>query len=120
MQNAEAESMPGPPERTGPLRISLPNREISLLGGADDRANFIVILTDDQRVDTVWAMPKVLKHLARPGITFKRGFVSNSLCCPSRVAGSVQKYTTGGRWQFALAAPKPDLKVPPRRRSMPA
>jgi arylsulfatase A-like enzyme len=64
-------------------------------GGTDDRPNFIVILTDDQRADTLWAMPKVLRHLAQPGITFTRGFVSNSLCCPSRATILTGRYSHG-------------------------
>ncbi|HEY2788246.1 MAG TPA: sulfatase [Gaiellales bacterium] len=48
------------------------------------RPNIVVILTDDQRFDTLWAMPQVQSLLVDHGITFKNAFVTNSFCCPSR------------------------------------
>jgi arylsulfatase A-like enzyme len=47
--------------------------------------NIIVVMTDDQRWDTLRSMPNV-KALAREGVTYTNAFVPNSLCCPSRVA----------------------------------
>ena len=44
----------------------------------------VVIVTDDQRADTLWAMPHVRRLLADEGVTFTRAVVSNPLCCPSR------------------------------------
>ena len=46
--------------------------------------NIVLILTDDQRTDTLWAMPVVQSELVAKGISFSNGFVVNSLCCPSR------------------------------------
>ena len=48
------------------------------------RPNIVLILTDDQRFDTLWAMPTVESQLVAKGIEFTNGFVSNPLCCPSR------------------------------------
>lgn len=48
--------------------------------------NVVLILTDDQRWDTVSEMPTVMSDLAGRGITFERGYVSNPLCCPSRAS----------------------------------
>jgi N-acetylglucosamine-6-sulfatase len=45
--------------------------------------NVIVILTDDQVIDTLQKMPHVLDLVDR-GTSFDRAFVSNPLCCPSR------------------------------------
>jgi len=45
--------------------------------------NVILILTDDQVIGTLQKMPHVLDLVAR-GISFRRAFVSNPLCCPSR------------------------------------
>jgi arylsulfatase A-like enzyme len=45
-----------------------------------------VILTDDQRWDTLDAMPSVQSELVQHGATFANAFVSNSLCCPSRAS----------------------------------
>ena len=48
------------------------------------RTNIIVILTDDQRWDTLWSMPNVQRLLVHHGVTFANSFVTNPLCCPSR------------------------------------
>lgn len=50
------------------------------------RPNFIVILTDDQRSDTLQFMPRVRARLAQRGITFRNAFVTTALCCPSRAS----------------------------------
>jgi arylsulfatase A-like enzyme len=48
------------------------------------KPNVVLILTDDQRWDTLWAMPNVQSLLVGHGVTFSNGFVANALCCPSR------------------------------------
>jgi N-acetylglucosamine-6-sulfatase len=48
--------------------------------------NIVLILTDDQRTGTLWAMPKVRQLLGDHGITFKNAFVTNPICCPSRAS----------------------------------
>ena len=48
------------------------------------RPNVVVLMTDDQHVDSVRLMPNVQRLLAGRGITFTSSFVSYSLCCPSR------------------------------------
>ena len=50
------------------------------------RPNVVLILTDDQRWDTLWAMPTVERLLASHGVTFRNYFVTTSLCCPSRAS----------------------------------
>jgi N-acetylglucosamine-6-sulfatase len=51
-----------------------------------DAPNVLVILTDDQRHDTISAMPELRTVLQSKGVTYKNGFVVNSLCCPSRAS----------------------------------
>lgn len=46
--------------------------------------SIVLVLTDDQRWDTLWAMPTVERSLVAHGVTFTRSFVANPLCCPSR------------------------------------
>ena len=46
--------------------------------------NIVVILTDDQRWDTLPTMPNVTSELVGKGTTFANAFVENPLCCPSR------------------------------------
>src|SRR5919204_6497550 len=54
--------------------------------GTPSSPNIVVIVTDDQRWDTLWAMPAVQAQVADRGVMFSNGFVVNSLCCPSRAS----------------------------------
>jgi arylsulfatase A-like enzyme len=49
-----------------------------------DLPDIVVILTDDQRVETLAGMPRVQSLLVDRGTTFSRAMVPTSLCCPSR------------------------------------
>ena len=61
------------------------------------RPSIVFILTDDQRWDTLFAMPNVQALLGDHGITFANAFVSNAVCCPSRASILTGNYshTTG-------------------------
>ena len=48
--------------------------------------NIMVILTDDQRWDSLSLMPTVESELVGNGLTFTNAFVENPLCCPSRTS----------------------------------
>ncbi|HET9250136.1 MAG TPA: sulfatase, partial [Actinomycetota bacterium] len=48
--------------------------------------DIVLIVTDDQRWDTLWAMPTLSERLAGEGVTFPDAFVVNPLCCPSRAS----------------------------------
>ncbi|MGZ8630943.1 MAG: sulfatase family protein, partial [Actinomycetota bacterium] len=74
---------------------------------AAGRPNVVLIVTDDQRWDTLSRMPGVRRVLGDPGVTFENAFVSNSLCCPSRASiltgaysHTTGVYTNGGRYGF--------------------
>ena len=60
------------------------------------RPNIVLVLTDDQRADTLDAMPNVRALLAAHGVTFSNMFVTTSLCCPSRasiLSGEYSRHT---------------------------
>jgi N-acetylglucosamine-6-sulfatase len=57
-----------------------------LAGPASGQPNVVLIVTDDQRWDTLWAMPTVQAELVAKGVTFSNAFVVNPLCCPSRAS----------------------------------
>ncbi|MGQ0670222.1 MAG: sulfatase family protein [Actinomycetota bacterium] len=59
--------------------------------------SILLIVTDDQRYDTLWAMPTVQERLIGRGVTFDNAFVVNPLCCPSRASILTGDYshTTG-------------------------
>ncbi|MGC1166950.1 MAG: sulfatase [Solirubrobacterales bacterium] len=66
--------------------------------------NFVVIQTDDQTIDQLYAtytppgggpipaMPNTLAAIAAKGMTFNRYYVSYPLCCPSRVSLLTGRY----------------------------
>jgi hypothetical protein len=53
--------------------------------------DIVLILTDDQRWDTLWAMPTVRRLLIDRGVLFTRGYVVNPVCCPSRATSRSAK-----------------------------
>jgi N-acetylglucosamine-6-sulfatase len=59
--------------------------------------NIVLILTDDQRWDSLRYMPHVRADLMSRGMTFANAFVSNPLCCPSRstILTGNYSHTTG-------------------------
>jgi arylsulfatase A-like enzyme len=50
----------------------------------DDRPNFLIIITDDQRFDTMEFMPMTKELIFDQGVTFSQGYVTTPYCCPSR------------------------------------
>lgn len=71
---------------------------------AKQRPSFVVIQTDDQTLDQLYAtftvpggvplvaMPNTLDLIAAKGVTFNRYYVSYPLCCPSRVSLLTGRY----------------------------
>jgi N-acetylglucosamine-6-sulfatase len=57
---------------------------LALAPVAHARPNIVVLMTDDQTLDSMFAMPKTVELLGDKGTTFTRSFASYSLCCPSR------------------------------------
>ena len=50
----------------------------------DERPNFLIIVTDDQRYDTMEYMPDTQQLIFDQGVTFTNAFITTPLCCPSR------------------------------------
>ncbi len=59
---------------------------------AESRPNILVIMTDDQTVDQMRALPKTRALLGARGTTFANSFVDFSLCCPSRATFLTGQY----------------------------
>ena len=71
----------------------------------DDRPNIVLVLTDDQRWDTLSAMPIVLDRLVERGVHFRNAFVTIAECCPSRaslLSGGFHVQQTGVKSNAAL------------------
>lgn len=60
-------------------------------------STIVLVVTDDQRFDTLWAMPTVTAELVRRGASFPEAFVVNPICCPSRatILTGAYSHTTG-------------------------
>ena len=66
------------------------------------KPNVVLIVTDDQRWDTLMMMPNVRKLLGNEGVTFENAFVVNALCCPSRASiFTGDRTATHGVWTNA-------------------
>jgi N-acetylglucosamine-6-sulfatase len=61
--------------------------------GQQSRPNVLVLLTDDQTLESMRVMAGVRSVLGAAGTTFQRAFVSNPLCCPSRATLYTGQYT---------------------------
>jgi N-acetylglucosamine-6-sulfatase len=59
---------------------------------AAERPNVVVIMTDDQTVESLRVMPSVQRLLAGEGVTFTNSIVSDPLCCPSRATFLTGQY----------------------------
>ena len=74
-----------PGAATGPVQVDTTDGSVS----SDPfvvQPNIVVILTDDQRWDSLPLMPTVESQLVGNGLTFTNAFVENPLCCPSRAS----------------------------------
>lgn len=56
------------------------------------RPNVVVLMTDDQTVESLRVMPNVERLLVDQGATFDNSFVSFPLCCPSRATFLTGQY----------------------------
>jgi len=76
--------------RAGAAALALPFFEVGKLYAAEERPNFVFILTDDQRYDAMscaghpFAKTPNIDRIANEGARFANAFVTISLCSPSR------------------------------------
>lgn len=68
------------------LAIGAPFASAAQAETEDARPSILLIVTDDQRWDTLWAMPRVQRRVVDRGTTFHEAFVVNPICCPSRAS----------------------------------
>ena len=64
---------------------------------AVNRPNVVVIMTDDQTVESLRVMGNVRSLLAAQGVTFDNNFASYPLCCPSRATFLTGQYAHNHR-----------------------
>jgi arylsulfatase A-like enzyme len=73
------------------LTVALPERDAPSQTAAA-RPNIVVIVTDDQRADSLEVMPQTRAFLGDGGVTFPQAFVATPLCCPSRASIMTGRY----------------------------
>ncbi|MGH2992558.1 MAG: sulfatase family protein [Solirubrobacterales bacterium] len=66
-------------------------------GYSQDAPNVVVVMTDDQAVDTMRAMPRTRHLVGRQGVKFNNAVVSFPLCCPSRATFLTGQYAHNHR-----------------------
>ena len=76
---------------TGMLAVSGPGR-VGRAQTVDPLPNFVVIVTDDQRADTMEVMPKTTQWFMSSGRRFTNGYATTPLCCPSRASIFTGRY----------------------------
>ena len=72
------------------LAAAAPPAPAAAPAAAAERPNLVVIMTDDQTVAELSAMPRTRRLIAAKGVRFDRSYVSYPVCCPSRAT-----YLTG-------------------------
>jgi N-acetylglucosamine-6-sulfatase len=79
--------------------LTLPTTPASALEPAP---NIVVIMTDDQGIGFLDAMPAVESLIRDHGVQFDNAFVPTSLCCPSRASllSGLYSHTTGVYYTF--------------------
>jgi N-acetylglucosamine-6-sulfatase len=66
------------------LSIALISPESQSANQDAERPNFLIIITDDQRLDTMQYMPRTQALIGDQGVTFSSAYATTPLCCPSR------------------------------------
>jgi len=77
-------------------------------GAPATKPNFLIILTDDQRPDTMHMMPKTKERIFGQGCEFKKAYVTTPLCCPSRSSILTGQYAS----RHGVTHNSAPLKVP--------
>jgi len=63
-----------------------PDTPVSSSATLPSRPNILIILSDDQRYDTMDYMPRTVARIFKEGVTFPNAYITTSLCCPSRAS----------------------------------
>ena len=61
-------------------------------GAQQQRPNVVVLMTDDQTVESLRVMPRTRELIAGGGVEFANSFVNYALCCPSRATFLTGQY----------------------------
>ena len=92
-------AQPGAAVSREPDGPSSPTQPVDLppVGERTGRPDVVVVLTDDQRRDTLRYMPAVQRLLVAEGTRYTQAMVPTSLCCPSRATTLTGRYAHTSR-----------------------
>ena len=76
--------------RHGPARAGAAQRAAPEEAAA--KPNIVVVMTDDQTLEQMSALPRTRKLIGTQGVKFKRFYVTDPLCCPSRATFLTGQY----------------------------
>ena len=94
----------------GPVGAALaptpePSAQAAVARDNAEPPNVLLILTDDQRANTLVGMPNVMEELVGEGTTYPNSFVPTSWCCPSRASLLSGKFAhNSGVWENLQAS----------------
>jgi arylsulfatase A-like enzyme len=71
---------------TGCQPFTGPHTPVSSSPTLPTRPNILIILSDDQRYDTMDYMPRTVARIFKEGVAFPNAYITTSLCCPSRAS----------------------------------
>lgn len=69
-----------------------PERAEPAAANAAGRPNILVVMTDDQTVESMRVMPQTLSLIGSAGVSFDKNVVTYALCCPSRATFLTGQY----------------------------
>jgi N-acetylglucosamine-6-sulfatase len=99
VSGARVDAVVPPAAVDGPVTVATPEGTVGSPNDFHVQPNVVVIMTDDQRWDTLDAMPVVSDEIAAKGTMFRQAFVVNADCCPSRVSFLTGRYShSTGVW----------------------
>lgn len=61
------------------------------------RPNILIVITDDQRADSLPTMPAVRRWFGQGGTTYRNAFATTPLCCPARASIMTGRYAHNHR-----------------------
>jgi N-acetylglucosamine-6-sulfatase len=73
--------------------LSLMAHALSTSFAQTNRPNIVIIMTDDQNVDSLPVMRKLLSYPEGSWVKFNNAFANNSICCPARATVLTGQYS---------------------------
>jgi arylsulfatase A-like enzyme len=83
--------------------------------GASERPNVLIIMTDDQRADTLGVMKRTQRWFFSEGTQYPHAFATTPLCCPSRASIMTGQYSHNTNVETNIDAARLDQRATMQR-----